>query len=156
MLTGDAVRRERVSFALAIVFILASVSNALAMNCVQFVRAASDFDISGNAWSWWYHAAGLYDRGNAPRAGAVLVFQRTGRIPAGHVALISGVIDGRTVLIDHANWSTVGGASGHVDLGVVAIDCSRHHDWSAVCVWNKQYQSFGRPYPTNGFIYPEG
>ncbi len=127
---------------------------ALAIDCVQYVKSSSNFELSGNAWSWWDHAAGVYKRGNEPRMGAVLVFERTRRMPAGHVALVSGIIDDETVLIDHANWSATGGADGRVRRGVPAIDCSPHHDWSSVCVWNSEFRSFGHPYAIAGFIYP--
>ena len=133
---------------------LVMASPALAVDCVQYVKSSSNFDLSGNAWSWWSHAAGLYERGNEPRLGAVLVFDRTRRMPAGHVALVSGIIDDDTVLIDHANWSATGGGDGRVRRGVLAVDCSVHHDWSAVCVWNAEFQSFGHPYAIAGFIYP--
>jgi surface antigen len=133
---------------------LAVVSPALAVDCVQYVKSSSNFELSGNAWSWWSHAAGHYERGNEPRVGAVLVFERTHRMPAGHVALVSGIIDDETVLIDHANWSATGGGDGRVRRSVLAVDCSPHHDWSSVCVWNTEFQSFGHPYAIAGFIYP--
>lgn len=140
---------------LGICFSLALVSQALALDCVQYVKASSSFDLSGNAWTWWQHAAGVYDRGNIPRAGAVLVFERTRRMSGGHIALVSQVIDDDAILIDHANWSATGGGDGRIRRGVPVVDCSLHHDWSAVCVWNTEFRSFGHPYATAGFIYPD-
>jgi surface antigen len=134
---------------------LAIVPQALAVDCVQYVKSSSSFGLSGNAWSWWNHAAGVYERGNQPRLGAVLVFERTRRMPAGHLALVAGVIDSETVLIDHANWSVLGGGDGRIRRGVPAVDCSLHHDWSAVCVWNSEFRSFGHPYAIAGFIYAD-
>ena len=147
-------RQGRAFVALLVGFSVATVSHALAVDCVQYVKSSSNFGLSGNAWSWWEHAAGLYDRGNEPRAGAVLVFERTRSMPAGHIALVSRVVDDYTVLIDHANWSATGGGDGRIRRGVAAIDCSPYHDWSSVCVWNSEFRSFGHPYSTAGFIYP--
>jgi CHAP domain-containing protein len=149
------VGRGRTFFLLSLCLSFAVAAPALAVDCVQYVRSSSNFDLSGNAWTWWYHAAGVYDRGNVPQAGAVLVFERTRRMPGGHVALVSQVIDDDAILIDHANWSATGGGDGHIRRGVPAVDCSLHHDWSAVCVWNTEFHSFGRPYATSGFIYPD-
>jgi surface antigen len=148
------VGRGRTLFVLCLWFSLALMPRALAIDCVQYVKSSSNFGLSGNAWSWWDHAAGVYQRGREPRAGAVLVFERTRRMPAGHLALVAGVIDGATVLIDHANWSAIGGGDGRIRRGVPAVDCSLRHDWSAVCVWNSEFQSFGHPYAIAGFIYP--
>lgn len=147
-------RQGRVFLALFVGLSLAMVSHALAVDCVQYVKSSSTFGLSGNAWSWWDHAAGVYPRGNEPREGAVLVFERTRSMPSGHVALVSRVIDDDTVLIDHANWSATGGGDGRVRRGVPAIDCSARHDWSTVCVWNSEFRAFGRAYPVAGFIYP--
>ena len=139
---------------LIVVFSLVSTSQALALNCVQFVRSATDFGLSGNAWQWWGHAAGLYDRGGVPRKGAVLVFKALPKMPAGHVAVVARVLDGHTLLLDHANWSYGHGEKGRVDRGIPAVDCSPQQDWSAVCVLNKKYGAYGAPYPIYGFIYP--
>jgi len=151
---GDRVRRGRAFFALFAGLSLAMVSHALAIDCVQYVKSSSNFGLSGNAWSWWDHAAGIYHRGNEPRAGAVLVFARTRKMPAGHLALVARVVDDYTLLIDHANWSATGGGDGRIRRGVAAIDCSPHHDWSSVCVWNSEFHAFGHPYGAAGFIYP--
>jgi len=106
--------RGRTFFVLFAWLSLALAPPALAIDCVQYVKSASNFGLSGNAWSWWDHAAGVYERGNQPRVGAVLVFERTRRMPGGHVALVSGIIDDQTVLIDHANWSAAGGGDGRI------------------------------------------
>jgi CHAP domain-containing protein len=140
--------------ALVAAFTLSSISDALAINCVQYVRESTDFGLRGDAWHWWDSAAGVYNRGHAPRKGAVLVFERTKKMRRGHVAVVSRVVDYRTVLIDHANWASLPKDKGHVDRGVLATDCSGRDDWSAVCVWNKKARAFGSPHPTNGFIYP--
>src|ERR1700730_3343631 len=97
---GDCLRQRKVFFALIAILSAATASRAVAVDCVQYVKFSSSFGLSWNAWSWWQHAAGVYDRSNEPRAGAVLVFERTRRMPAGHVALVSRVVDDYTVLID--------------------------------------------------------
>ena len=147
--------KRTTAIALSILVALASVSEALAMNCVQYVKASSEFNISGNAWLWWDHAAGIYRRGKTPLEGSVLVFKRTNKMQSGHVALVARVLDDRTVLIDHANWGSGRREKGNVQTGVLAMDCSSRHDWSAVCVWNEKFDVYGHPYPTSGFIYPQ-
>lgn len=129
------------------------VSPALAINCVEYVRWASDFKLSGNAWQWWRNAVGQYERGGTPAPGAVLVFKNQSKMRSGHVALVRDVIDHDTVLIDHANWASARAEKGRVDKSVQVRDCSAKGDWSAVCVWNSKHGVFGRPYPVFGFIY---
>ena len=119
--------RSARAIVLGIIGALALMPEALAINCVQYVKASSDFEISGNAWLWWEHAAGIYGRGTTPREGSVLVFKRTRKMQAGHVALVARVLDAGTLLIDHANWGSGGGEKGRVQRGVLAIDCSQRH-----------------------------
>lgn len=121
------------------------------LQCVAYARQASDVQLSGNARDWWGHAQGVYSRGQAPRAGAVLAFRGTHAMPMGHVAVVSKVIDDRHVLINHANWSR----PGMVERGVMAVDVSDGGDWSKVRVWYAHTNSLGqRPSPAFGFIYP--
>jgi surface antigen len=120
------------------------------IQCVAYARQISAVQLSGNARDWWGHAEGVYNRGSAPRAGAVLAFRATHAMPMGHVAVVSKVIDERHVLINHANWSR----PGMVERGVMAVDVSDAGDWSQVRVWYAQTGSLGlRPSPTFGFIY---
>jgi len=121
------------------------------LQCVAYARQASAVQLSGNARDWWGHAEGVYTRGSAPRAGAVLAFRATHAMPMGHVAVVSKVIDARHVLINHANWSR----PGMVERGVMAVDVSDAGDWSQVRVWYAHTNSLGlRPSPAFGFIYP--
>jgi hypothetical protein len=121
------------------------------LQCVAYARQASAVQLSGNARDWWGHAQGVYNRGQAPRAGAVLAFRATHAMPMGHVAVVSKVIDDRHVLINHANWSR----PGMVERGVMAVDVSEAGDWSQVRVWYAHTNSLGlRPSPAFGFIYP--
>jgi hypothetical protein len=121
------------------------------LQCVAYARQVSDVQIIGNARDWWGHAEGRYDRGQAPKAGAVLAFAGTHAMPYGHVAVVSKVVDGRHILINHANWSR----PGMVERGVMAVDVSAAGDWSEVRVWYAPTRALGlRPSAAKGFIYP--
>ena len=119
------------------------------LQCVPFARMDSGIQLSGNASAWWDKAAGLYQRGTKPEPGSVLSFQANGAMRLGHVAVVSEVLDGRTVTIDQANWS----GPGQVSRNVTAVDVSPDNDWSAVRVGLGHTGEFGSIYPTNGFIY---
>jgi len=122
--------------------------------CVPFARAASGIQIYGDAWTWWEKAAGKYARGYAPREGAVIVFARSPRLPLGHVAVISRVIDARVVMVTHANWSRIDGARGYVEQDVTLTDVSVGGDWSAVRVGYRGADGLGSSsYAIDGFIY---
>lgn len=118
--------------------------------CAPYAREISGIQIRGNANTWWGQAAGRYERGNAPKIGAVLSFQSTRRMRVGHVAMVSQVVSDREVLLTHANWSRRGG----IERDVRAIDVSPAGDWSMVKVWYGPQGGLGTSsYPTNGFIY---
>lgn len=119
------------------------------LQCVPFARDNSGIALVGNAVTWWGKAAGLYERGSRPEVGSVLNFRATGRMNLGHVAVVSRVIDGRNVQIDHANWSSRGAISRNISV----IDVSPNNDWSAVRVALGQSDDYGSIYPTYGFIY---
>nr|WP_051124657.1 CHAP domain-containing protein [Sphingomonas sp. PAMC 26605] len=122
--------------------------------CVPFARAASGIAIYGDAWTWWTQAAGRYQRGDIPRPGAVIVFERTSRLPLGHVAVISRVVDPHVVMVTHANWSRQNGERGHAEQDVTLTDVSARGDWSAVKVWYRDMDGLGSTiYPTYGFVY---
>ena len=129
--------------------------------CVPFARAASGIRIYGDAWTWWGQADGRYQRGSKPRVGSVIVFERTARLPLGHVAVVTRVVEKRVVMLTHANWSrTDTGARGHAEQDVTLFDVSRTNDWSSVRVWFRGVEGLGGGvYPVNGFIYgtaPDG
>ena len=117
--------------------------------CVPFARTASGIDILGNAKTWWEQAKGLYPRGHEPQGGAVMAFQPTGKIPLGHVAVVSEVVSPREILVDHANWE-----KNEVSLRMAVVDVSKANDWSAVRL-ESQPGTLGRVYPVKGFIYPK-
>lgn len=115
--------------------------------CVPFARVASGVDIHGNAKTWWEKAADRYDRGHAPKVGAVMAFRATRKIPLGHVAVVSKVLSPREILVDQANWHR-----NKVSLGTTVIDVSAKNDWSKVRVENEP-DKFGGVYPVSGFIW---
>ncbi len=124
------------------------------ISCVPYARQATGMHISGNGWQWWGNAAGSYARGHRPEPGSVLAFRSTGNMRHGHVAVVSQVITPRAVLIDHANWGGPGIRRGSVMHGVQVQDVSPNNDWSDVRVQiGHSAESFGRTYPTYGFIY---
>lgn len=127
---------------------------AQALQCVPYAREASGLDLRGDAWTWWGNAVGRYERGAAPKLGSVLVFKRQNRMRHGHVSVVTRVIDRRQVLVEHANWApNRSRARGQITRNVRVMDVSMANDWSQVRVWNDGADTFGRPYPTFGFIY---
>jgi surface antigen len=129
-------------------------AQAMALQCVPYARQASGVQIFGNANTWWGQAAGKYDRGSQPKVGAVMTFKATKGNPLGHVAMVSKIVSDREVLVDHANWSLIGGRRGHIERGARVIDVSAAGDWSAVRVWYATIGDMGRTtYPLHGFIY---
>ena len=123
------VRRGLVWGALGIAVLFGWAGPAAAANCALYARAATGVSLFGAAGGWWDEAAGRYQRGAAPYVGAILVFRRSGHMPSGHVAVVSGIINSREVLIDHANWYR-----GTVTRGMEAIDTSPNNDWTSVAV----------------------
>ncbi|MEH3158141.1 MAG: CHAP domain-containing protein [Sphingomonas taxi] len=122
--------------------------------CVPFARAASGIQIYGDAWTWWDQAGGRYDRGHDPRVGSVIVFSKTGRLPLGHVAVVSRVVEKRVLMLTHANWSRQNGERGHAEQDVTLYDVSDDNDWSEVKVWYRDAEGLGSSvYPVKGFIY---
>lgn len=128
---------------------------ASAIQCVPYAREISGINLKGDAWKWWNAAAGLYDRGRAPKDGAVLVFTRQGSMRHGHVSVITRVISKRLVLVDHANWAPVRASGrGEISRAVPVLDVSPRNDWSQVRVWFHPTKDFGnRAYRTDGFVY---
>lgn len=137
----------------AIATVFATPAMAQPLQCAPYARAHSAIDLYGNAATWWNQAQGIYDRGQAPRAGSVLVFKATGAMPVGHVAVVRKIVDDRHVVLDHANWS----APGMVETSALAEDVSASGDWSSVRVWYARTGSLGlRASPAFGFIYAPG
>lgn len=125
--------------------------------CVPIARMLSGIQIRGNAHTWWGQAEGKFRRGNEPRVGAVMAFQPHGNMRLGHVAAVSRIIDDRTVLVTHSNWSLINGRRGQIERNVKVIDVSDAGDWSAVRVWYAPLDGLGTTaWPVHGFIYPDG
>ncbi|MDE2562274.1 MAG: CHAP domain-containing protein [Sphingomonadales bacterium] len=126
------------------------------LQCVPYARQVSGIQIYGDAWTWWDQAAGRYARGETPRVGAVMSFKPYGAMQLGHVAAVSKVVDSRTVLLRHANWSPIDGKRGQIEDDVRAVDVSPDNDWSEVRVWFAPINGLGTTHwPLNGFIYPQ-
>jgi hypothetical protein len=122
--------------------------------CVPFARAASGIRIYGDAWTWWDQAEGRYDRGAKPRVGSVIVFAKTARLPYGHVAVVSRLVEKRTLMLTHANWSRQNGRRGLAEQDVTLHDVSAAGDWSSVKVWYRDVGGLGGGvYPVEGFIH---
>ncbi|MCQ8241750.1 CHAP domain-containing protein [Rhizosaccharibacter radicis] len=126
-----------------------AAAGAHVIQCVAFAKQASDVALSGNAVNWWSNAAGVYARGVAPEEGSVLAFRANGRMPLGHVAVVSAVRDSRTIEIDQSHWNQRG-----ISRNVSVVDVSENNDWSAVRVELGHNGTYGSIYPTFGFIYP--
>ncbi|PEQ14614.1 CHAP domain-containing protein [Novosphingobium sp. PC22D] len=120
------------------------------LQCVPYARKLTGISIFGDAYTWWQQAQGRYARGHEPREGAVLAIKPYRNSKLGHVAAVSRVVDSRTILISHANWS----APGKIENNVTALDVSQANDWSVVRVWYGQTQRLGTTHwPVAGFIY---
>ena len=148
-------RAFAVRCALAVSCVLMGATPAAAQfwQCAPYARSISGINIHGNANTWWAQAAGRYARGKAPKVGAVLSLQSSGRMRLGHVAMVSGVVSDREVKLTHANWSRRGG----IERDVRAVDVSAAGDWSMVKVWYAANHDLGTSaYPANGFIYADG
>jgi surface antigen len=118
------------------------------LQCVPYAREVSHIDLSGDAFLWWAEASGRYARGSTPSEGAVLTFRSIRRMPLGHVAVVTSVIDSRTILVTQANW-----IRGTITNDVTVADVSPNNDWSEVQVELGDGAKMGSPYPTYGFIY---
>jgi len=131
-------------------------SNGPDLQCVPYAREVSGIRIYGDAHTWWGQAAGRYQRGSTPRVGAVMAFQPHGNMELGHVAAVSRIVDSRTVLLRHSNWSPIGGRRGQIEDDVRAVDVSEGNDWSQVRVWYGPIQALGSTaWPVQGFIYSD-
>jgi surface antigen len=128
----------------------AEATSSHGANCVAYARAMTGIQIDGNAGMWWSHAAGRYERGQEPKIGAILAFRSSGRMRSGHVAVVTGIMGPREILVDHANW-----VRGRVSKAMLAVDTSLGNDWTSVRVVGSRAEARGaRDNPTFGFIYP--
>jgi len=140
---------------MALGMMIATIAPAAAQywQCAPYAREISGIQIFGNANTWWSQSEGKYAHGDAPRVGAVMAFKATGRMRVGHVAMVSGIVSDREVLLTHANWSR----GGQIERDVRAIDVSAAGDWSEVKVWFGPIGDLGQTrFPVYGFIYADG
>lgn len=142
----------RLALVLACVLCTTGPASAQFWECAPYARQVSGIQIRGNADTWWSQAQGRYERGHAPRVGAVLALAATHRMRVGHVATVSKVVSDREVLLTHANWSR----PGRIETDVRAVDVSAAGDWSMVKVWYAPQGDLGTTaYPARGFIYAD-
>jgi hypothetical protein len=124
------------------------------IQCVPYARDVSGIPIRGDAWTWWDQAAGVYDRGHRPEPGAVLVLGARGRLASGHLSVVTGVVDARTILVTQSNWGSDGETRRRIYSAQSAVDVSPGNDWSEIRFYNPDTRAFGSVYSADGFIYP--
>ncbi|HEX3348254.1 MAG TPA: CHAP domain-containing protein, partial [Acetobacteraceae bacterium] len=69
------------------------------LECVPFARELSGIALYGDAADWWDGAASRYARSEQPAIGGVLVFRRSGRLPEGHVSVVSRLLGARQIAV---------------------------------------------------------
>lgn len=119
------------------------------LTCVTYARLRSGLAIFGDARLWWKRAGNLYERFAEPAVDAVMVFSGSRRIRRGHVAVVTGIVSSREIIVDHANWQN----RGEIDRNMPVLDVSANNDWSSVRVWNVNIGAWGdHVYRISGFI----
>ncbi len=101
------------------------IGGSVPLDCAPFARALSGIRLSGAAADWWSQADGRYTRGDSASIGSVLVLRRSGRLPSGHVAVVSQVLGRRQILVTQANW-----VHHRVSQDQPVVDVSAENDWS--------------------------
>ncbi len=121
------------------------------VECAPFARALTGVSLSGAAADWWQQADGRYARSSRPDVGSILVFHRSGRLPSGHVSVVSRVLSRRQILVTSANW-----VHHRVTEDQPVVDVSEDGDWSLVRVWWPPAEQMGvTEYGVYGFIRPD-
>jgi surface antigen len=129
---------------------LAASSLHPGITCAPFARELSGIALYGEADNWWMAATGRYARSAQPEVGAVLVLRRGGRLPSGHVAVVSRLLAARQVLVIQANW-----VPDELTEDQLVVDVSPRNDWTEVRIWWPPTNSLGsHTYPAYGFILP--
>jgi surface antigen len=120
------------------------------LSCVPYARAVSGIQLTGDAYTWWDEAAGVYPRGQTPEDGAVLVFAPHGSMTVGHLAVVTALQGPREILVTQSNW-----LPGRIEHDQPVVDVSTANDWTSVRVWYEPVAGLGATvYPTYGFILP--
>jgi surface antigen len=121
--------------------------------CVPFARTLSGVTLVGDARTWWAQAASRFARGIRPAPGAVMVFRTHPDMPLGHVAVVTALLDSRSVLVAHSNWDG-GLGKGRISLDQPVRDVSARNDWSMVRVWHEATRALGpNAWALEGFIF---
>jgi hypothetical protein len=123
-------------------------ASAPGLTCVPYARSHSTIALRGDAYTWWDSAENIYQRGQTPRPGAILVLSRSSRLRAGHVAVVTQVLGARQIVVEHANW-----IRGRVITGMPVVDVSPNNDWTALRFWYQPARTYGDVYAASGFIY---
>lgn len=120
------------------------------LTCVPYAREVSGIELSGDAYTWWGKAAGVYPRSHKPHDGAVLVLAPHGNMRVGHLAVVTAVQSTRRVLVTQSNW-----LPHRIEHDQPVIDVSPDNNWTEVRVWYEPAHAMGRTiYPAYGFILP--
>ena len=126
----------------------AGLSRPATVECAPYAREVTGLQLYGDAADWWEAAAGRYGRSAQPSPGAVLVFERSSRLPHGHVSVVAGQPGDREITVTQANW-----VHGRIARSEPVVDVSPGNDWSAVRVWWEPSGQLGTTtYRTYGFI----
>lgn len=123
--------------------------------CVPFARALSGVALVGDAHTWWPQAEGRFARARRPVPGAVMAFPAQPEMPLGHVAVVTAILDARTVLVAHSNWDG-GLGKGRISIDQAVRDVSAGNDWRRVRVWHEASGQLGpNAWALDGFILPQ-
>ena len=84
-----------------------------------------------------------------------MAFSPHGKSRLGHVAAVSRIVDSRTVLIRHANWSPINGRRGQIEDDVRAVDVSAEQRLErGARLVSRRSRAWARTHwPVQGFIY---
>ncbi len=85
--------------------------------CTWYVATRRAVTWGGNAWVWWFAAAGIRPEGHVPVQGSITVF-RSGW--AGHVAYVEHVNPDGSFVVSEMNYYGNGGGWGRIDRRTIA------------------------------------
>lgn len=125
------------------------------IQCVPYAREQSGVQIFGNAHTWWPQAkAKGYEVSKTPEIGTVMVLSRAGKLNYGHLAVVTNIIDDKTIEVTHSNWGDSRETRRVIYNSMNVIDSSRTGDWSRARFWHYASSSYGSSYAVSGFIHP--
>ena len=87
--------------------------------CTWYVATRRAVTWGGNAWVWWFAAAGIRPEGHVPVQGSITVF-RSGW--AGHVAYVEHVNPDGSFVVSEMNYYGNGGGWGRIDRRTIAAN----------------------------------